>query len=305
MEMPRWNELFLPALKAYSDKRPHINKVVRKEVADLLNLSETLRNQKNTKHGDNKIENRVGWAVSALKIAGLLKQYEHGSNVITDAGEKLLKDRQGDNFDEQFLIDNYPAYKENKIRNKERNKNKLENNSDELSLNSSTPDDLIENAVNRLDNELSNQLLEELRKMDPYDFESVVADLLKAMGYGELGEVKVTKKSGDEGVDAIVNEDALGLSKIFAQAKRYSVDNLVQEKAIRDFLGSLAAHSVQKGVFITTSDFSDKAIGLAKNKSVILINGDKMAELMIEYNVGVSVNKTYQIKKLDSDYFNS
>jgi restriction system protein len=131
---------------------------------------------------------------------------------------------------------------------------------------------------------------DKVEKMNPYQFESVVADLPKAMGYGESF---TTKKSNDGGVDAIVNEDALGLSKIYAQAKRYADNNIVQKKAVRDFLGSLAESKTVKGIFITTSDYSDDVKILAKEHSVHLISGYELTNLMIQYNVGVSVRKTY------------
>ncbi|MBP6917061.1 restriction endonuclease [Candidatus Saccharibacteria bacterium] len=302
IDMPKWNDLFLPTLKAYGDGKPHNNRLVKVEVADGLNLSDELRHEKNAKIGDNKIENRVGWAISALKTAGLLRQYELGSNIITELGVDLLATRGGKNFDEKYLLENYPPYKENYERNIRNYKNKKIKSGEEQQLKNSTPEELIENAFNRLDAKLQTELLKQLCDMSPYDFETVVADLLKAMGYGESF---TTKKSNDGGVDAIVNEDALGLSKIYAQAKRYAHNNLVQQKAIQDFLGSLVANDISKGIFITTSDFSKNAESLAKNKSVILINGDELTRLMIEYNIGVSGYKTYQVKRIDSDYFAS
>lgn len=217
-------------------------------------------------------------------------------------GVDLLATRGGKNFDEKYLLENYPPYKENYERNIRNYKNKKIKSGEEQQLKNSTPEELIENAFNRLDAKLQTELLKQLCDMSPYDFETVVADLLKAMGYGESF---TTKKSNDGGVDAIVNEDALGLSKIYAQAKRYAHNNLVQQKAIQDFLGSLVANDISKGIFITTSDFSKNAESLAKNKSVILINGDELTRLMIEYNIGVSGYKTYQVKRIDSDYFAS
>jgi restriction system protein len=306
MEMPKWNDLFLSALEAYVDGASRNNKEVCKQVADGLGLPVELREEKNPQVGDNKIENRVGWAISALKIAGLLEMATRGYNKLTEAGRHLLSTRNGEGFNEQFLINSYPSYRENRDRNLKRAKNRKPNNTASIDeMIDSTPEDLLQAAASRLQSSLQEELLGYLRGMDVYQFEDVVADLLKAMGYGDLGEVKVTKKSNDEGVDAIVNEDALGLSKIFAQAKRYAANNIVQKKVISDFVGALGMKNVDKGVFVTTSDFYSEAEAdiKATGKSIILINGDRLTELMIENNVGVSVAYKYEVKKVDTDYF--
>jgi len=175
----------------------------------------------------------------------------------------------------------------------------------ERNLADATLEDLMDNAFGCLQASLREELLEYLRVMDVYQFEEVVADLLKKMGYGDLGDVRVTKKSNDEGIDAIVNEDALGLSKMFAQTKRYGEGNIVRRKALSDFVGALGMKNVDKGVLVTTSDFYEGAQQDIKvtGKSIILINGDQLADLMIEHGVGVSVVDSYEVKRVDTDYF--
>ncbi len=162
---------------------------------------------------------------------------------------------------------------------------------------------MIENANQQLIAKLSFDLLEKLQSVDPFRFEYIVAELLTKMGYGDL---TVTKKSGDGGIDAIVNEDKLGLDKILIQAKRYKEDNIINEKVVRDFLGALAAEQVQKGIIVTTSKFAEKAKVTARqsDKKVVLIDGPKLANLLIENNIGVNLEKTIFIKTLDTDYFN-
>lgn len=304
--MPKWNELFLPVINYYSDGKVHNNRKAKIEIADSLNLEEELRQMVNNKYKDNKIENRVGWALSALKIAGLLEQYERGSFIITDMGKKLLENLPS-NLNEKFLIDNYPLYKQNVEKNKsnyqnrKNNKNNMESDS---VINDYTPIERIDDAIIELEQELSTDLMEKLHNIDPYRFEEIVADLLTKMGYGDL---EVTKKSNDGGIDAIVNEDKLGLDKIFVQAKRYAEKNLVTEKYIRDFLGALSAQKVQKGIFVTTSFFDKRAIMSAKNsdKKIRLIDKDELAALMIEYEIGTSKIKSYDIKIVDTDYFDN
>lgn len=304
--MPKWNELFLPVMYFYSDGVPHSNRLAKIEIADTLNLNDDLRKEVNDKQRGNKIEGRVGWALSALKIAGLLAQYERGSFVITEDGKKLLEDLP-EVLDEKFLEKNYPTYRENKIRNSLNCKNKLrtkgetENNA---KVEDYTPKERIENAIGELNEHLSTELLDKLYGIDPYSFEKIVADLLAKMGYGDS---IVTQKAWDGGIDAIVNEDKLGLDKIFVQAKRYAKNNTVTEKQVRDFLGALSAHKVQKGVFVTTSSFDKKARVAAQNsdKKIRLIEGDELAELMIEYGIGTATLRSYEIKIFDADYFDN
>jgi len=148
---------------------------------------------------------------------------------------------------------------------------------------------------------LIQDLLEKLRRVDPYFFEEIIANLLFVMGYGES---TVTKKSRDGGIDGVVNQDKLGLDKIFFQAKRYKEDSLVTAKDVRDFVGTLDLNGVNKGIFITTSRFPKDTIEILGKppKNIILIDGPKLARLMIEYNVGVSSEKKYEIKIIDSDF---
>lgn len=304
MELPKWNQLFLPALKAYSDQKPHINRAVKVMVADSLGLPDDLRNIRTALHGENKIEGRVGWAISALKIAGLLENYSRGSNIITPKGKEILLSPPTD-FNEQYLLDNFPTYRSNKEKNlnKQREKHTNDKPSDYSTLISDyTPEEIIEKSVDTLNLQLNNELLVKLRTIDPYRFEEVVANLLEAMGYGEL---TVTKKSSDGGIDAVVNEDKLGLDKILVQAKRYADSNVVNELDLRNFAGALATNNVRKGIFVTTSSFSQKAESAVSSMQIKLINGEQLARLMIENNIGVSVEKTYHIKHIDSDYFDN
>lgn len=305
-EMPKWNDLFIPALNFYGDGKAHVNREAKVKIADSLNLSDALRSEVTNKHKENKIEGRVGWALSALKVAGLLEQYERGSFIITLEGKKLLENLPPV-LDEQYLIDNYPSYKFNIEKNRENYKNKLLNTNMILKnekIEDYTPSERIDNAVREIENNLSNELINILFRVDPFRFEEIVADLLDKMGYGDL---VVTQKSKDGGIDAIVNEDKFGLDKILVQAKRYASDNVVNEKPIREFIGTLGANKVQKGIFITTSKFSDKAIETIKNcdKKIVMITGEELTKLMIEYNIGTTITKTYDIKTLDTDYFDN
>ena len=163
-----------------------------------------------------------------------------------------------------------------------------------------SPQDLIDTGFNQIEFQVKSELLEKLRSVDPYYFEKVVLILLKKMGYGDFIE---TPKSADGGVDGVINEDELGLDKIYIQAKRFN-ENKVREKDIRNFIGAMSGDT-NKGVFVTTSSFDDGAIKKANNAhhKIILIDGNKLVELMHKFNVGVQVNSVYEVKGLDEDFF--
>ncbi len=165
-----------------------------------------------------------------------------------------------------------------------------------------TPDELMEKGSSLINANLAQELLNRLRKNEPSFFEQVVGKLLSNMGYGEY---KVIGRSGDGGVDGVVNQDKLGLDKILFQAKRFDENTQVTPSMIRDFIGTLELNGVNKGVYITTSRFSKEAENIISksHKSITLINGNKLADLMIEYDLGVNTEKIYKIKKIDSDFF--
>ena len=294
----------MPALKAYADGQPHVNRAVKVLVADGLELPEDLRNEKTELQKENKIEGRVGWAISALKIAGLLENHSRGRNIITQMGRDLLANPPAD-LNEQYLKMNFASYRENKLANQERQRERRINGeiiNDSNYISDYTPQEGVEKGIETLNRQLTDELLTKIREIDPYRFEEVVADLLTAMGYGQL---TVTQKSNDGGIDAVVNEDKLGLDKILVQAKRYKEDNIVNELAIRNFAGALATRNVKKGIFVTTSSYSQKAIEAVAGMQVVLVDGDTLAKLMIDNNIGTSIEKTFYIRGLDSDYFDN
>ena len=171
---------------------------------------------------------------------------------------------------------------------------------DTVNVENASPQDLIDSGFSTIETEVKSELLEKLKEIDPYYFEKVILILLKSMGYGDFIE---TSKSGDGGIDGIINEDKLGLEKIYTQAKRYN-ENKVREKDIRNFIGAMSGDT-SKGVFITTSTFDDAAVQKAReaHHSIILIDGAKLVDLMYQYKVGVQTKTVYEIKELDNDFF--
>lgn len=223
---------------------------------------------------------------------------------ITEAGKAYLSNHQGPITTEDLKkIDGYvEAWAEASARrqNRERSNSNLSTGTE-----TTTPDERIDLAYNELNDSLAEALLENMLEMDPYKFEQLVIDLLFGMGYGGSREeaAKVTKKSNDEGIDGVINEDRLGLDVIYIQAKRWQHN--IGRKEIQSFVGALAGKQATKGVFITTSEFVNTAKEYAEmvSQRVILIDGSRLADLMIEHNIGVSTIRTISIKRLDSDYF--
>ena len=289
-EIPKFHETFNPILNILSDgktlrSREMINLVVRKYYSHLS--KEQLEQQ--TKSGDILIFNRIAWGKSYLKKGGFIEFPERGKVKITNKGlesinnELKLKDVENT---ENFL----DFYKEEN-RNNEINDTQILN---------STPQDLIDEGISQIENTIELELLEKFKSVDPYFFERIILMLLKNMGYGDFTE---TSKSGDGGIDGIINEDKLGLDKIYIQAKRYS-KNKIRELDIRNFIGAMSGDT-KKGIFVTTSDFHSGAIQKAHDAhhSIILINGKKLANLLLQYNVGVQIKQSYDVKELDSDFF--
>ena len=302
-ECPTWDEFLRPLLelaeKEHISRRVSINKI-----ADRYNFSDEIKSQK-LKNGGFRIKNRAGWAMSALVKAQFVEKHPEikYNYQITDKGRQYLQSHQGPiTNDDLKSLDGYLEAWEAASRKKQ--ESKLDS-VDSGRFESSTPEDLIESATSELEEKLRASLMEQLLGSDPYFFEQIVIDVLLAMGYGGSKEeaAQVTKKSNDGGIDGIINEDRLGLDVIYVQAKRWQHN--IGRKEIQSFVGALAGFQAQKGIFITTSNFVSNAEEYANSVSqkVILIDGPRLADLMIEHNVGVSTDQTIEIKRLDSDYF--
>jgi restriction system protein len=276
-------------------------------IADQFEFSQEIRSEM-LKAGQLKIQNRAGWAMSALVKAKFIEKHPTAKFTyqITDIGREYLEKHQGPISDQDLKsLDGYLEAWEEASRIKQQSKPETPDCDPRTSQ--STPDDLIDSAFNALNQSLAEELLETMQGMDPYRFEKLVVDLLFAMGYGgsRSEAAQVTKKSNDEGIDGIINEDRLGLDVIYVQAKRYQESSTIGRKEIQSFVGALAGKQANKGVFITTSDFTITAKEYAGNvpQKVILINGDRLANLMIEHDIGVSTTRTIAVKRIDSDYF--
>lgn len=295
MELPKYHETFIPILETLNSiesirSRELANTVLKKYYS---NLPIELLNQK-TSTGAIVLIDRIQWGKSYLKMAKFVSYPKRGHVQITEKGKLQLKKGKLPLSELQNDQD-FITYRES-VQNKKVSKIEL----DSIDVDNASPQDLIDSGFLTIESEVKTELLDKLKEIDPYYFEKVILILLKKMGYGDFIE---TSKSGDGGVDGIINEDKLGLEKIYTQAKRYT-ENRVREKDIRNFIGAMSGDTT-KGVFITTSSFDDAAIKKAReaHHSIILIDGLKLVELMHKYNVGVQVKNTYEVKELDNDFF--
>jgi restriction system protein len=304
MPVPEFNEIKAPAIQFFADGKSHRLAEVFETLAKHFNLTETEQNEMLPSGTQRRWHNRANWACYDLFRAGLLDRPKKGTYIITELGKKVAAEKPAA-IDRDYLM-KFPGFAEfvqaaNKIEGKESTK-QIEIASAEKSA---TPQEIIESAYKAIQTSVKSELLGLVKKMDPYRFEQVVIDLLVAMGYGGSREeaARVTKASNDEGIDGVINEDRLGLDVIYIQAKRWQ--HSVGRKEIQSFVGALAGQQAHKGIFITTSEFVETAKTYAKNISqkVILIDGDRLADLMIEHNIGVTLSHSYELKRIDSDYF--
>jgi len=295
MELPKYHESFIPVLEILNTVESLKSRELASQVRDKYysNLPQELLNQKTTT-GANVLLDRILWAKSYLKMAKFVLYPKRGLVQITEKGKKILASGKltlNDLQNDQDFI----THRES-VKSKKENEVEL----DMVNVENASPQDLIDSGFSTIETEVKTELLERLKEIDPYYFEKVILILLKKMGYGDFIE---TSKSGDGGIDGIINEDKLGLEKIYTQAKRYN-ENKVREKDIRNFIGAMSGDT-SKGVFITTSSFDVSAIKKAReaHHSIILIDGAKLVDLMHQYNVGVQVKTVYEVKELDNDFF--
>jgi restriction system protein len=306
MAIPTFDMLLRPVLEL-STKENITRRTATAAMSDLFKLSPEERVETIPTGGATLINNRTGWAMSHLTKGGLINKVEKFTYRATPKGQKYLTSHTGPITTSDLrmiegLVEAWAAASK---------KNAMKKTAADLEVTNSgngdttTPEESIDEAVETLGDKLRLELLDQLKDVDPYRFEQIVIDLLFAMGYGGSREeaAKVTKKSGDEGIDGVINEDRLGLDVIYVQAKRWK--DSVGRIEVQNFVGALAGKHATKGVFITTSDFNNNAVEYAKNvqHKVILIGGMRLADLMVEHDVGVSTTRTIRIKRLDSDYF--
>lgn len=298
--IPNYQELMLPLLQIASDGNIHYIKDAVNALSDAFNLSEQERQEPISSGVQTVIYNRVGWARTYLKKAGLLTDPQKGYFQITQAGLDLLATNPA--YVDNKLLNKYPSFKEFKNRSEKKPPKDLPKKEKD-----STPEELLEESFNEIQARLADNIIETIMKSSPHFFERLVIELLLKMGYGgsyrELAQA--VGKSGDEGIDGIIDQDRLGLDRIYVQAKRWDSATSIGSPEVQKFAGALLGKHAKKGIFISTARFSSnaKSYVTALDAKVVLIDGKQLADYMIEYGVGVTTQIVYEIKTIDNDFF--
>lgn len=300
MAIPDYQTTMLPLLKFASDDKEHRFRDAVQYLADEFELTEEERKELLPSGQQAIFNNRVGWARLYLVKAGLIDATRRGYFRITEQGHKALAQKP-DRIDKKFLMQ-FPEF----VKAWEASKGKKKPEKEESAQSKTTPEESLESAFLELNESLASDLLDAIKQSPPDFFERLVIDVLIKIGYGgskkEAGQAM--GKSGDEGIDGIIKEDKLGLDVIYIQAKKWE-NTTVGRPEIQKFAGALLGQKARKGIFITTSTFSKESSEYVKgiDSKIILIDGQRLAELMIEHNVGVNPIASYEIKRIDSDYF--
>ena len=301
MALPKFENFLYPFLLNLKDGDVVSIAKMKEFLIDYFHLSEEDCALKTKSGSANQFVDRIGWTRQWLRRALFITIPQRGYYRITKRGHEYLLTH---NALTQNDLMRYPEYAEYALPSNKKDKKTVA----EQITDVQTPTELLEHAYQIIRQDLAADLLQRVLEQTPQRFEQIVVDLLLAMGYGgSLDDAgMVTKSSHDDGIDGIIKEDKLGLDRIYIQAKRYAKGNVIGKPMLHTFTGALDEKKANKGVFITTSSFSNEARKYAEEKAskkIVLIDGEELARYMIEYNIGVSTKHIYKIKRIDTDYF--
>ncbi|MDF3130489.1 restriction endonuclease [Kiritimatiellaeota bacterium B1221] len=303
MSIPDYQTLMFPVLKISEDGNTHKFRDAIEILAEGFSLTDEERRELLPSGSQAVFDNRVGWARSYLKQAGLLDSPKRGFFKITERGRELLN--SGITKIDNSVLEQFEEFQEFKNRKKKKDDTKSDDSIESSIDSDQTPEDQIASAYRTIKAGIQKEILENIMNSSPAFFERLVIDLIVRMGYGgsRSDAGRAIGKSGDGGIDGIINEDKLGLDVIYIQAKRW--EGNVGRPEIQKFAGALQGQRARKGIFITTSNFSNQALEYVSmiESKIILIDGDRLSSLMFEHSVGVSTAGIYELKKIDSDYF--
>lgn len=302
MAIPHFQSCMRPALALLAERGQIRSREVNEALSDSFGLSDDERAQLLPSGRQRTMDNRVGWALSYLSQAGLVSRPQRGVVEITEAGRQVLS-ANPDRVDMKTL-EAFPAYQQFKERTREAAAPGVPLLA-EVTEQPATPEELIATAVRENRTTLESEVLARALALSPIGFEDLVIALLARMGYGKAGSVQRTSASGDAGVDGIISQDPLGLDRIYVQAKRYATDQVIHRPKIHEFAGALLGKQGDRGVYITTSRFSSGAREEAEriNARIELIDGARLAQLLVQYKVGVQTDQTVELLRMDEDFF--
>lgn len=299
--IPDYQALMRPVLECAASGEVRISDVVDR-LAGNFQLTDEERNELLPSGKQTRFSNRVHWAKSFLEQAGLVKATRRAHFVITDRGKEALKDNKEINAS---YLEKYPEFQ--RFRSRTMEDDALEWLQSREVEDTATPDEVLRAAHKKINATLSAELLDRVRAAPPNFFEHLIIELLLAMGYGGTWEDagRALGRSGDDGVDGVIDQDPLGVDQIYVQAKRYAEGNNIGSGAIRDFFGALSLKKASKGIFVTTSSFSPSAIQTARDRGsrIVLIDGIDLARLLIRYNIGCRDEEVIHLKKIDEEFF--
>ena len=301
MTIPDFQSIMLPLLKLAADDKVHTIRTAKEVLGEQFQLSEEELDHTLPSGRQKTFSNRVSWAKTYLERAGLLSKAGRGQFKITQRGHDVLANPPAI-IDIKFL-QQFKEFLDFRSRS-DTPDNSITVVESEDTTDTQTPEEALQDAYKQLRDDLAGEILEHVAEMSPHFFEQLVLDLMLAMGYGGAQKTGVLTTAGaDEGIDGVINEDRLGLDIVYLQAKRWG--NQVGRPEIQKFVGALHGKRARKGVFLTTSTFSRDAHEYVAtiDPKVILIDGARLAELMIDFNVGVSITQTFHVKRIDTDYF--
>jgi restriction system protein len=305
MAVPDYQSLMLPVLVMSAAGETRVGDAVER-LAEQLHLTPDERTQLLPSGKQTLFGNRAHWAKTYLTKAGLLESTRRGHFRITERGRQVVAAHPA-RIDNEYL-NQFPEFRQFKERSAEGTAQEgVDPAAPALVSHSETPDEIMRVAHRQVETSLGQDLLDRVRAAPPAFFERLIVNLLLSMGYGgsAADAGRALGRSGDDGVDGVIDQDALGLDRVYIQAKRYAEGNSIGAGAIRDFFGSLDRHKATKGLFVTTSTFSSSARETAEflSKRIVLIDGEHLAKLMIRYNVGCRIEEVLHIKKVDEDFF--
>ena len=302
MTIPDFQTVMRPILAFIADDHPHSAREIIAAMSDQFGLNEDERAQMLPSGRQRTIDNRVHWALTHMSQAGLLDRPSRGHVQITEQGLRVLADYPS--RVDMNVLRKFPAYEQFRRRS-EVKKVTPESSAPAQAVEQASPQDLLDAAEAENRAAVEGEILKRALALSSTGFEDLVIRLLERMGYGRAGSVERTSATGDAGVDGIISQDPLGLDRIYVQAKRYAVDRSIDRPRIHEFAGALLGKQGDRGVFITTSSFSPGARAEAEriNARIELIDGARLAELLVAYGVGVQAEQTVSLYRLDEDFF--
>lgn len=302
-EIPKFHQFMRPLLEVLQEQGDLPRNEAIDAVVQKMGLSEEQMNVTQESNGKSLARGRIGWASSYLRVAGALVGPKRGHFALGPNANALLALGRPIKRADLTSFEEWKAHHASK----QRKSQFQQETSYEINNEDSTPEDLIEAGVKLIKDQLSSDLVDQMKRMDPLDFEGLVLDVLAAMGYGggSRQAMQGVPRGPDGGIDGKINEDKLGLDQIYMQAKRYS-ENSVSSEKVQAFVGAMTQGGCRKGIFVTTSTFTADARRFAesiRDPRLILVDGEKLADLMIQHGVGIQTKEEIKISKIDLDYF--